>query len=222
MWWTATFQPEWVISLLPPTSSTPWETVLDLVDGGLVARDPLGLIAASRSVADVPLAWLPYLAEERSVDEFSSAWPEARQRAVTAASLGLHRIKGTRLALEMALAPMGYSAQVIEWFETTPRRQAYTFRLSVTIDADREWFLADHIALVRAANKAKNLHTKLEAIEVRRTVGPAAVYFGGKMRTRIAIRIGPPKEVGEVRVATTTFVGAAIRQKIALRIGPRR
>lgn len=221
MWWTATFQPEWVVSLLPPQSSTPWETTLDLVDADLVARDPIGLIAVSRSVANVPLAWLPYLAEERSVDEFSSAWPDERQRAVTAASLGLHRVKGTRLALERALVPMGYSAQIVEWFETTPRRQAYTFRLFVTIDADREWFLADHIALVRAANKAKNLHTKLEAIDLKRRSGPAVLYLGGKMRSRIVLRVGPPREITEIRTSGTIFVGAVVRQRIALRIGPR-
>ena len=219
--WTATFEPQWVISLAPRGSSTPWETALDLVDAELAARDPVGLIAASRSVADVPLAWRPYLAEERSVDEFSSAWPEERQRAVTAASFAVHRVKGTRAAIDRALAPMGYSAKVVEWFETTPRRQAYTFRLSVTIDAAREWLLGDHAALVRAANKAKNAHTKLTGIDVRRAAGPAAVYFGGKTRMRISIRIGPPTEVAEVRTASTTFVGAAIRQRIVMRIGPR-
>lgn len=219
--WTATFEPQWVVSLLPRESSDPWETALDLVDAGLAARDPVGLIAAARSVADVPLAWLPYLAEERSVDEFSSAWPEERQRAVTAASFGVHRVKGTRPALDRALTPMGYSAKVVEWFETTPRRQAYTFRLSVTIDAAREWLLGDHAALVRAANKAKNAHTKLVGIDMRRQAGPAVAYIGGKTRMRIAIRVGPETEVTEVRVTGRTFIGAVIRQAINLRIGPR-
>lgn len=219
--WSANFQPVWAVSLLPRSSSTPWEIAIDLVDANLVARDPVGLIAASRSVEDVPLRWLPYLAEERSVDEFSSAWPEERQRAVTRASLGLHRIKGTRQALEAGLAPLGYALQVVEWFETTPHRQASTFRLSVTIDQTREWLLSDHSALVRAANKAKNLHTKLEALDLQRRAAPAAVYIGGKTRSRLTIRVGLLREVSELRSQSLIFVGGAPRQQISIRIGPR-
>src|SRR5690606_8054037 len=102
-------------------NSTSWELAVEAVDADLVARDPVGLIAAARSVAEVPAPWLPYLAAERSVDEFTSAWPIERQRAVTAASFGMHQVKGTRPALVRALAPLGFDVSVIEWFEAEGR-----------------------------------------------------------------------------------------------------
>ncbi len=221
MWWTATFEEQWVVSLLPPSSTTPWETALDLVDADLVARDPVGLIAASRSVADVPLPWLPYLAEERSVDEFDSSWPEERQRAMTAASPDMHRVKGVRPALDRALAPMGYQVTVVEWFEVQPTRQRYTFRLSVTIDPGRKWLHEDFLAMIRAANKAKNAHTKLEAIETRRNVGPAMIHVGGLVRMHETVRVGQLPEVSTLRIGGTIHVGVVIRMTQTIRIKSR-
>ena len=217
--WSATFQPVWAVSLLPRSSSTPWEIALDLVDANLVARDPVGLIAASRSVEAVPLRWLPYLAEERSVDEFSSAWPEERQRAVTKASLGLHRIKGTRASLVRGLQPMGYAAKVVEWFEVIPPRRAYTFRVSITIDGARTWLAADRKALIRAANKAKNLHTKLEAVEFYRPVGPAALYVGGVLRRHRQLLIGSLPPVTSIQTIAMTFIGIAQTRRRTLIVG---
>lgn len=221
MWWTATFQEQWVTGLLPKNSSTAWENEIDLVDAGLVARDPAELVPSSRSHMLVPLPWLPYLAEERSVDEFSSAWPEERQRAVTAASHAMHRLKGTRPAMDRALAPMGYAAKVVEWFEVTPTRQPYTFRLTLTVDVLREWLASDRSALIRQANKAKNAHTKLEAIEVRREATPAVVHVGGTLRRVRTVRVGTLPKLTTIRQDATVFVGAAHRRRRILRVGPR-
>src|SRR5699024_2950160 len=116
----------------------------------------------ARQVADVPLQLLPYLAAERSVDEFTGDWTEERQRAVTAASFPLHQVKGTRPALDVALTPLGYDVHVVEWFEPTPNRPADTFRIRVAIGDNEPWTLADYEILVRVANGAKNAHTLME------------------------------------------------------------
>lgn len=220
MWWTAVFEPVWTVSLLP-SNATPWERVLDEVDGNLAARDPIGLIAASRVVAEVPEAWLPYLAEERSVDEFSSSWPVARRRAVTAASFDMHRVKGTRPVMERALAPLELQARVVEWFEVTPTRRPYTFRVSVVVGQTREWVAGARREVIRVANAAKNAHTLLEAVEVRRNVGPAMVYVGGYTIRKRTLRVGSIPALDTIRVPAFTYVGAAQIRRRTLRIGPR-
>jgi len=221
MWWTAHFEPQWVVSLLPPQSSTALEVVLDLVDADLAARDPVPLIAASRSDDEAPLAWLPYLADERSADEFSGSWPEARQRAVIAQSLPIHQAKGSRPAIDRVMTSMGYRVRVVEWFEAVTPRTPNTFRLAVAIDADREWYDTDNLALIRAANKAKNLHTKLEFLEPSRRIDHAAVYVGGIPRYSEIVRIGNLPEIETMRLTATVYVGAAIRSIQTLRIQPR-
>jgi len=221
MWWTASFESQWIVSLLPAQSSTKLENAIDLVDADLVARDPVRLISASRSDVDAPIMWLPYLADERSVDEFSGSWPEARQRAVTRESFPIHQAKGTRPAIDRVMTAMGYQVKVVEWFEVDPPRQPNTFHLTVTIDPDREWFNTDNLALIRAANKAKNLHTKLDAIEPIRRTDAAVIFVGGIPRYSEVLRIGSLPEVETVVSHALVFVGVAIRSIQTLRVYPR-
>jgi phage tail P2-like protein len=218
--WTAVFEPVWTVSLLP-RNATAEMTACEGVDGDLVARIPLGLIAASRRDTEVPAIWLAYLAAERSVDEYSSEWPEERRRAVTAASFAMHRVKGTRPALDLALAPMGYSNRVVEWFEVEPSRRPYTFRISITIDDDRRWALADRREMIRVADRAKNAHTKLEAFEVRRRHGPATVHVGGYLHRRRTIRVGQLPTIETVRLPSLIHIGAVTRRARTVRVGPR-
>lgn len=57
-----------------------------------------------RNPATCPVALLPFLAWELSVDEWDPAWGEDVKRAVIAASIDIHRHKGTRGAVRRALA----------------------------------------------------------------------------------------------------------------------
>lgn len=218
-WWRHVYEMRWTASLLP-SNATRWERALEAVDADLVARTPVGLITASRSVMDCPLAWLPYLAAERSVDEFSSDWPEARQRAATEASLALHKVKGTRPSLDVALRPLGLSPQVAEWFETTGR-QANTFRVAIDIDRDRTWGAGDRSELIRVVNGAKNLHTKLEVLDLRRRARPAALYLGGLPTFARTLRIGQHVRPNLHRQTSMVWVGATTIRHRTLRVGPR-
>jgi phage tail P2-like protein len=217
---TAVFEPVWTVSLLPD-NSTAWERVLSDVDGQLVARDPLGLIGASRSSAESPLAWLPYLAVERSVDEFSGLWSEEQRRAIVAGSFAYHQVKGTRPALERALQPLDYAPQVVEWFERTPLRAAYTFTVRVELLDDRPWTPADRSTLVRLANGAKNAHTKLEEIEVVRRVGPSPVYVGGYARRRRTLLIRQETRILELSPLSTIYSAGVPRLRRALNVQAR-
>lgn len=76
-----------------------------------------------------PAEVLPYLAWALSVDMWRTDWPERVKRRVVANSLAVHRIKGTRPAVELALQDLGVKADIIEWFEAVPKARRGTFEL---------------------------------------------------------------------------------------------
>jgi len=62
-----------------------------------------------------PEAFLPWLAWALSVDDWDENWSEDRKRAVIAASVDVHRHKGTVASVRAALTAMGYgTAAIIE------------------------------------------------------------------------------------------------------------
>ncbi|KVQ12475.1 phage tail protein I [Burkholderia ubonensis] len=99
-------------SLLPP-SATRQERAIALSLSRLSAVPvPLRTLY---NPATCPVNLLPWLAWSFSVGEWDSNWPEATKRAVIAASVAVHRIKGTKASITMALAAAGYpDATVIE------------------------------------------------------------------------------------------------------------
>lgn len=83
------------------------------------------------SAYDCPLELLPYLAWAWSVDYWDENWPEATKRSVVAASVYVHRHKGTIGALRRVVEPLGYLINIIEWWKTN--EQPGTFRLEVDV-----------------------------------------------------------------------------------------
>lgn len=69
----------------------------------------------------IPAAFLPWLAWSLSVDDWDPDWSEERKREVIKGSVALHRIKGTRKSVEMALQMMGYGAARIVEDRDLPR-----------------------------------------------------------------------------------------------------
>ncbi len=102
-----------IATLLPP-NATPQTRALEQV----MAAPKLGLdqpIGTLWNPETCPEALLPWLAWALSVDDWEAGWSEARQRKVIAASINVHRHKGTLAGAKAALAAMGYgSAQVTE------------------------------------------------------------------------------------------------------------
>jgi phage tail P2-like protein len=90
----------------------------------------IDLVRRVKSVAEAPAEYLPYLAWERSVDVYDPAWPEAVKRAVVAAAPEVHRYKGTRHAVEVALGALGLRTEIVEWWQEAPRAAPYTFRVT--------------------------------------------------------------------------------------------
>ncbi len=67
---------------------------------------------------ECPAALLPWLAYSLSVDVWDDAWDEAKKRRVIAASVDIHRHKGTVGAVKRTLAALGVkNSKIIEWFQ---------------------------------------------------------------------------------------------------------
>lgn len=91
-----------------------------------------------------PEALLPWLAWSLSVDEWDDQWPVDRKRAVTAASIDVHRHKGTVWAIRRALAAAGFGeAQIVERFGRQDYDGAFPF------DGSHLYAQADHWAEYR-------------------------------------------------------------------------
>lgn len=109
------------LSLLPSSSSA-LERELAALSARLDDIDP-SVISTIWDAWRIPAHLLPWLAWALSVDFWDDAWPEVTKRQVCADSPAYHRIKGTRRAVEMALAYSGRDFVLTEWFDAVPMRR---------------------------------------------------------------------------------------------------
>lgn len=115
------------VSILPPSVSD-LERDLELA---LARIEQVEIpIATLWNPWECPLEVLPFLAWALSVDLWRTDWPETVKRRVVANSLNVHRIKGTRPAVEKALSDLGVSTDLVEWFEKVPEGEPYTFEVT--------------------------------------------------------------------------------------------
>lgn len=117
-------------NLLPPNSTALERAIADTAQ--LARLAPEG-IATLWDAATCPVANLPWLAWALSVDEWDETWDEATQRRVIAASIEIHRKKGTVGAVKHALTSLGHVGRLIEWWQTDPRGTPHTFTAEVEI-----------------------------------------------------------------------------------------
>ena len=104
-------------TLLPPNHAA-LEQHLEHVIRRYYATSPVDVLRQFWRPADCPTHLLPHLARQRSVDVWQDYWSDTRKRAVIDASIRLHRIKGTRGAIELALDALGQQYKLVEWWES--------------------------------------------------------------------------------------------------------
>ncbi|MFD2178523.1 phage tail protein I [Veronia pacifica] len=123
------------MSILPDSSSE-WEHRLDTAIGERLAEIDIPL-KTLWDPGHCPLEALPFLAWALSVDHWDDKWSEVTQRRVVANSLNLHRIKGTRPAIERALDDLGLHAELEEWWQCQPQKAPYTFHIRTWVNDNR-------------------------------------------------------------------------------------
>ncbi|WP_242194381.1 MULTISPECIES: phage tail protein I [unclassified Pseudomonas] len=114
-------------SLLPANSS-PLEKALDQGFGQLLERvtPPFPeLMDPTQTPAD----FLPYLAADRGVNEWSATAAEAEKRVTVKLAWPTARQAGTRTALENAAKGLQLIPEVRAWYEQSPRGKPFSFSI---------------------------------------------------------------------------------------------
>ncbi|HAT8515619.1 TPA: phage tail protein I [Vibrio vulnificus] len=109
---------------------------------------------------------LPHLAWALSVDNWSSQLTETQKRTIIANAIKMHRIKGTRSAVELVIESLGIDDyQVKEWFES---QELDVGDFSVDINNDKlpinESFYDE---LFSSIGKVKNIRSSLTSIQIK-------------------------------------------------------
>ena len=119
--------------ILPP-SATPQERALAAVSERF---DRLPVPYRQLWNADAcPVEFLPYLAYSFSVDQWDDSWPEHTKRQTVKDALYQHRIKGSRKAVENAIAHFGVISHVTEWWEKTPKGEPHSFSVHISAQSN--------------------------------------------------------------------------------------
>lgn len=163
-------------SLLPPIAPAPLRRDLEIV----MAEREAGLSDVIHTLWDpwqCPEHLLPWLAWALSVDEWDEDWSEDQKRNVIAASISVHRDKGSLASVERALAAAGYgTARVVERFGWDFHDATYHHDGAITYAAPDHWaeyrvILARPITIEQAAQVRRILgdvapaHCHLKALD---------------------------------------------------------
>ncbi|HII4363187.1 phage tail protein I [Vibrio parahaemolyticus] len=164
-----------------------------------------------------PIELLPWLAWAVSVDSWHSHWPEDIKRRTVANSLDLHRIKGTRPAVELAIESLGLEYRLLEWFQESPKAEPGTFKLDVYIEDD-SYSATNNAELEQVINDSKNTRSHLRKINLnlssRGTAFLGCSSFSGES-TEIR-----PWQLEEIKVSDSVFHGPTFQDSDILSVYP--
>ncbi|TFF20822.1 phage tail protein I [Jiella endophytica] len=160
--------------LLPP-NATPIERAVLTAELARLAKSEPEIVATVWHPQTCPAALLPWLAWALSVDTWDDRWPEAVKRDVIAASPQVHRLKGTRAAVEEALTAMRLAIKIEEWWEDTTVGRRGTFRITVYVN---EHIYDDELSVL-------NAKVQRHAIAATRGAKPKSRVFDFRLGVKI-------------------------------------
>lgn len=121
-----------VPSLLP-SNSTPLEKALEQACAGRCEQLNLNL-SALYNADECPLVLLPWLAWAYHVPTWEKHWSEAQKRDAIKQAVLINRKKGTPWAVKAALRTAQIEANLIEWWQTAPKGEPYTFETRIWLN----------------------------------------------------------------------------------------
>ncbi|MDG9791985.1 phage tail protein I [Brucella anthropi] len=204
-------------SILPARSSPLTVALLAAELARIATVDPT-VIATIWNPETCPKVLLPYLAMGVSVDVWSADWSEEQQRRVIAASPMVHRLKGTRGAVERALAAFDLETKIIEWWEDGSRRG--TFRVEIlyrnggpVFDLDTQ---ADAIASVDAAKPKSRVFTTRAVLQAQGSLYIAAIARSHLTAIAHPFAFAPPvlEASSFIGIAPCAFIAATAHYKV--------
>lgn len=182
--------PDTFRSLLPPSALKPERAQEQATTENILMLDT-DMVRKVKNPDTCPHHLLPWLAWEFAVDFWQDDWSEEQKRQILKNAAYVHQHRGTPGAVLRALSVMGVPAAIKEWWQDTPRRKPYTFRVELFLQDGADKMLYRQVrALVM---KAKNLRSAMSAIDVEAEVGKgSAFYVGGVItaHTDVVIEVG--------------------------------
>lgn len=163
-------------NLLPP-NATELEQRLAQVTGAI---DTIPVPLRSLWDADTcPLALLPWLAWQLSIDSWKSYWPESIKRERVRQALAIQRHKGTVASVRDVVESFGGSVELREWFQASPRGTPGTFELWLTLSGEggteaTAAYVDDVIAEVTRTKPVSRHFTFTQGVTAASRVGVAA------------------------------------------------
>lgn len=112
-----------------------------------------------------PASVLPWLAWAFSVDDWDANWTDAQKRNVIKQSVYSQRIKGTIGAVTRQLAALGYTIQILEWWQKDPEGQPYTFDVYITA-SQYPLTARDYNKALEVIDTNKNLRSHMGTVTV--------------------------------------------------------
>lgn len=103
---------------------------------------------------------------------------EAQQRKVTAASVEVHRKKGTLSAVKAALGALDVKVDTLEWWEKGGSGKRGTFNLVMKVPEEEYLTKSIFKELLRVVSASKNCRSHLNTITFPRSAA-GSVYTGG-------------------------------------------
>lgn len=154
---------------LLPSNSTPVERAIESATDRPVPTPIRDLWNPERC----PAAVLPWLAWALSVDDWDASWTEEVQRGVIAASVEIHRRKGTIWAMQRALQVAGLGGATI-----TEGWSANRYEGSFERDGSRKRESSDHWAEYRVIlERALSIPQAARARAILKTAAPARSHL---------------------------------------------
>jgi phage tail P2-like protein len=154
-----------------------------------------------------PVDVLPFLAWALSVDDWVSEWPENIKRQVVANSLDLHKIKGTRPAIEHGLNSLSLDTEITEWFETEPNGVPGTFNVDILVnDQGITEKLSGSIHTAIKNNKRATAHYLLRLILERQSKMFSASFMQNAITTTVQ-----PSLLNEISRTGLFYRGAVMK-----------
>lgn len=188
------------VTTLLPYNRSPLERELEVVTArSATVEAPLNTLW---NPWECPASVLPWLAWAVGVREWSATWPEARQRRVVAAAMGIRRRAGTAAAVREAVEALDIEGiEYSEWHEHGGAPG--TYRITATLEA-RGMDESQYEELVTVINRAGRLSAWLDPVGFtvvgRARPRVAAALLGGQATTVLPLRRGLREVAGSTRV----------------------
>lgn len=188
-------------SILPPNSVSA-ERALEAVLSHV--GDLPGDIRIIKNPDTCPVSLLPWLAWEYAVTYWNPDWSEAQKRAVIKAAAWQNKHRGTRGAVNRALLTVGFESKLLEWFESSPVDDPYTFKIKIYLIKNMGLDLDLFNTFIAQIFDAKNCRSLLKEINFE-TELDGEFFVGGTASVDVGVNI-PAEDEGGVKVGGGVFI----------------